>query len=439
MLLHEPLLAQVMAGRAAVVLGVLRAAVACPVPWRPSASASVARAPGRAPASSCTAAPPGPPSARSVRPRVDGFALAVDALDERSWERVAEVIEGGPRVLAGAAPQASSQCAGPDVAGQADTLTRPWRSVRPLRWRACATSSLLAGDITGKGSPDDARAVLAGLVRGRADRRRTSGGMTVAAQPSVGRALALLLGSGAGDRRDGAARHLLHRHRRDHPDHDRRTTPTPACEAYAAGTDDASVRYTVVPPKAICTWDVDGSPTEVVVAAASPALFAAGAVLAVGGVLVSRGGARRPRRRRSAAAGGCGAPDGSVSTSTTTPVPRETARRGPAPRHASWPQLIEADQFALLHPRRPGVVGHRVRRAAARAAGAGGRAPGLRTPDSPTQRVGGTFSTEFASVEHVERMLSPGQRVLRRGARDLGGPAAPGPRVGRGRCTTCAS
>ena len=32
--------------------------------------------------------------------------------------------------------------------------------------------------------------------------------------------------------------------------------------------------------------------------------------------------------------------------------------------------------------------------------------PGLRTPDSPTQRVGGTFSTEFTAVEHVQRMLS---------------------------------
>ncbi len=33
--------------------------------------------------------------------------------------------------------------------------------------------------------------------------------------------------------------------------------------------------------------------------------------------------------------------------------------------------------------------------------------PGLRTPDSPTQRVGGAgFSTGFASVEHVERLLS---------------------------------
>ncbi|MCV2394051.1 NAD-dependent DNA ligase LigA [Actinotalea sp. M2MS4P-6] len=32
--------------------------------------------------------------------------------------------------------------------------------------------------------------------------------------------------------------------------------------------------------------------------------------------------------------------------------------------------------------------------------------PELRTPDSPTQLVGGTFSTEFATVEHVEPMMS---------------------------------
>ncbi len=32
--------------------------------------------------------------------------------------------------------------------------------------------------------------------------------------------------------------------------------------------------------------------------------------------------------------------------------------------------------------------------------------PELRTPDSPTQRVGGTFSTEFRAVDHIERMLS---------------------------------
>ncbi|GAA4973879.1 NAD-dependent DNA ligase LigA [Kineococcus glutinatus] len=32
--------------------------------------------------------------------------------------------------------------------------------------------------------------------------------------------------------------------------------------------------------------------------------------------------------------------------------------------------------------------------------------PGLRTPDSPTQTVGGTFSTEFTPVDHRQRMLS---------------------------------
>jgi DNA ligase (NAD+) len=34
------------------------------------------------------------------------------------------------------------------------------------------------------------------------------------------------------------------------------------------------------------------------------------------------------------------------------------------------------------------------------------RHPALVTPDSPSQQVGGTFSTEFAAVDHLERMLS---------------------------------
>ncbi len=32
--------------------------------------------------------------------------------------------------------------------------------------------------------------------------------------------------------------------------------------------------------------------------------------------------------------------------------------------------------------------------------------PDLRTPDSPTQTVGGTFSTDFAAVDHLEKMMS---------------------------------
>jgi DNA ligase (NAD+) len=34
------------------------------------------------------------------------------------------------------------------------------------------------------------------------------------------------------------------------------------------------------------------------------------------------------------------------------------------------------------------------------------RYPALRTPDSPTQQVGGTFATQFTPVEHAERMMS---------------------------------
>ncbi len=32
--------------------------------------------------------------------------------------------------------------------------------------------------------------------------------------------------------------------------------------------------------------------------------------------------------------------------------------------------------------------------------------PELQTPDSPTQKVGGTFSTEFTAVDHLQRMES---------------------------------
>ena len=56
--------------------------------------------------------------------------------------------------------------------------------------------------------------------------------------------------------------------------------------------------------------------------------------------------------------------------------------------------------------------------------------PSLRTPESPTQRVGGTFSTLFTAVEHAERMMSLDnvfdldelQAWADRTVRDAGGP-----------------
>jgi NADH:ubiquinone oxidoreductase subunit K len=124
--------------------------------------------------------------------------------------------------------------------------------------------------------------------------------VSVAAQPSVRRALTLLVASGAAIVGlvllvvcyTGVGVTTLT---------SSNESMDPCVEAYAAGTGDASVRYTVVPPQAICTWDVAGEPTEVVVAAASTALFAVGATLAVGGVLVCVGLLVTPwvRRRRS--------------------------------------------------------------------------------------------------------------------------------------------
>ena len=56
--------------------------------------------------------------------------------------------------------------------------------------------------------------------------------------------------------------------------------------------------------------------------------------------------------------------------------------------------------------------------------------PALRTPESPTQNVGGTFSTQFTAVQHTERMMSLDnvfdqdelQAWAERTERDAGGP-----------------
>ncbi|GIF10563.1 DNA ligase (NAD+) [Actinoplanes teichomyceticus] len=58
--------------------------------------------------------------------------------------------------------------------------------------------------------------------------------------------------------------------------------------------------------------------------------------------------------------------------------------------------------------------------------------PALRTPDSPTQTVGGTFSSDFAPVQHIERMMSLDNVFTfddldawaERTVRDAGGPVA---------------
>ncbi|MFC8732039.1 NAD-dependent DNA ligase LigA [Luteimicrobium sp. NPDC057192] len=93
----------------------------------------------------------------------------------------------------------------------------------------------------------------------------------------------------------------------------------------------------------------------------------------------------------------------------TTSAPATQASPDLADAHRRWAELaeaIEADQFAYYVKDEPvssdADYDTRMRELQALE----DAYPELRTPDSPTQRVGGTFSTEFAAVEHVERMLS---------------------------------
>ncbi len=81
----------------------------------------------------------------------------------------------------------------------------------------------------------------------------------------------------------------------------------------------------------------------------------------------------------------------------------------PAPERHRWEELAEsirADQFAYYVRDAPVSSDADYDERMRELAGLEERFPGLRTPDSPTQVVGGTFSTDFQAVRHVERMMS---------------------------------
>ena len=60
-----------------------------------------------------------------------------------------------------------------------------------------------------------------------------------------------------------------------------RAQTEPCLVAYAAGTHDAAVHYTAFPPQSVCTWTVDDTAREVVVASSPPTIVAAGLTAAV--------------------------------------------------------------------------------------------------------------------------------------------------------------
>ncbi|MBO0901063.1 hypothetical protein J1G43_13930 [Cellulomonas sp. zg-ZUI22] len=164
-LLREPLLAAVLAGVVPTFSG--RAPLRrVPLPVVADGLTAVADTVRAAGASAVVVHPGASWSALGAirASEADGAALAVADLGERGWEEVAGLVESGRSLWAELPAQRSSQCAGPDVVGQADALTRPWRGVG-LPATALRDVVLLAGAPPERATPDDARGALAGLVR----------------------------------------------------------------------------------------------------------------------------------------------------------------------------------------------------------------------------------------------------------------------------------
>lgn len=106
--------------------------------------------------------------------------------------------------------------------------------------------------------------------------------------------------------------------------------------------------------------------------------------------------------------------DGVVSETTPPALAAEAGTADDAPVSESdvrsrWKDLaeqIDAHQFAYYVRDSPTVSDAEYDALLREISELEAEHPDLRVPESPTQRVGGTFSTEFAAVDHVERMLS---------------------------------
>ncbi|WP_226344513.1 NAD-dependent DNA ligase LigA [Agilicoccus flavus] len=99
---------------------------------------------------------------------------------------------------------------------------------------------------------------------------------------------------------------------------------------------------------------------------------------------------------------GAGPADGAGGPEPSAAPPPESARH-------EWEELAETirgHQFAYYVRDAPTVDDAEFDRLLRRLQALEEEHPGLRVPESPTQRVGGTFSTEFTAVDHRERMLS---------------------------------
>ena len=82
-------------------------------------------------------------------------------------------------------------------------------------------------------------------------------------------------------------------------------------------------------------------------------------------------------------------------------VPAEAAQR-----HARLAEVVEEHQFRYYVLDSPVISDAEFDALWRELLELEGRYPSLVTPGSPSQRVGGTFSTEFRAADHLERMLS---------------------------------
>ena len=78
----------------------------------------------------------------------------------------------------------------------------------------------------------------------------------------------------------------------------------------------------------------------------------------------------------------------------------------PSHRHAELTELIDRARFDYFLRDSPTLADTAYDEMMRELARIEADHPDLRTPDSPTQTVGGTFSTEFTAVDHLERMMS---------------------------------
>jgi len=94
-------------------------------------------------------------------------------------------------------------------------------------------------------------------------------------------------------------------------------------------------------------------------------------------------------------------------TQATTADPASTAGElSPVHRHADLVELVDKARFDYFLRDSPTVADEQYDRWMRELQEIEDAHPELRTPDSPTQTVGGTFSTDFASADHLERMMS---------------------------------